>query len=149
MNLTIQGHQVPSLFGNGIVGSAMNGLIRIPAFLANCAAVMVIGELAIRLLSGFLTAVGFEPKEGTWVDKITKHVSGVVGEFRPYGNRETYNTKKLIVRLIAFAAFSIIATELARLIAGPTPPIYNKVLTFLGPLRLDGGSWLGNVRALF
>lgn len=153
MGISIHGHHIPSIFGDGLLGKAMNGLIRIPAFLANCAAVMVIGELAIRGLQFAVGSIGIcrgpEGDNRTWVDKITGPIGRAVNEFRPYADRERYSTGSLFIRLIAFTAISIFATELARILAGATPGIYNKVLTVLGPLRLDSGAWLTNVRALF
>lgn len=143
LNSNVINGAIPNVFGTGILGTAVTGLFRIPAFMANCTAVMMVGELAIRGLTNTISVLGFEPKEDFWVSKFAENLnnSGV----RPYKN-DSFNS--LAVKAVAFAALGIIGSEFARVAGGQAPGVYNVVLAFLGPIRISNASYLDGIRPL-
>ncbi len=128
---------IPSIFGNGILGTTVTGLIRVPAFMANCTAILMVGELAIRGLSQTLTVLGFQQKDDSFISKAAETItqSGI----RPY---KTWDAGHLVVSTVAFAALGIVGSEFVRVSSGTAPSIYNNILTFLGPLRIDNTPYL-------
>lgn len=132
---------IPALFGNGLLGHSMTGLIRIPAFMANCTAVMMTGELAIRGLSSTLSAIGFNPSNESWLQKAANHFENI----RPYKDAPA---KELAVKMVALAALGVIGSEFVRIAGGPAPAIYNNILSVLGPIRIDTGAYLDNITPL-
>lgn len=132
---------IPKVFGNGLLGNAVTGLIRIPAFMSNCIAVMMVGELAIRGLTNVIQLVGLSPDKDSWVQSTATNITkyGV----RPYKDMEL---GELLVRTVAFAALGIVASEITRVLGGTAPGVYNSVLSFLGPIRIDTRPYLTCVR---
>jgi len=123
---------IPALFGNGLLGTAVTGLVRIPAFMANCTAILMVGELAIRGLTSTISAFGFKPDDDSWISTASKKING--SGVRPYN---TYTNQQLVTAAIGFAALGIIGSEFVRVTGGQTPQIYNNILAFLGPIRID------------
>lgn len=129
-----------AIFGSGALGTVANGLIRIPALMANFTAGMMIGECAFRALSN-IWQVFFTVRDGSWLDEAGKglHKYGI----RPFKDEQEYSNTTLAVTTVAMVAFSIASTELALAVAGPAPlSIYNWVLAWIGPMRLTNDSWL-------
>lgn len=141
--MTSISNTIPTVFGDGILGTAVTGLVRIPAIMSNCVAVMMVGELAIRGLSETLSYVGFQPKDESWLTKTAKSIneSGV----RPF---KDMSARELAIKAVAFAALGIIGSEFVRVTGGRAPGVYNSVLSFLGPLRLDSNPYLDNIAPL-
>jgi len=142
---------IPSLFGQGLLGNAVTGLVRIPGFLASIAAVQIAAELAIRALSGTLSAVGFNFRDDSWVNRLSAKI--IESGIRPYTLQEDdynddvyYNTApELVVKMVALAALGIAVNELVRILGGNAPSIYNHGLSFIGPIRIFSGSYLEGV----
>ena len=134
---------IPTLFGNGMIGTAVTGLVRVPAFLANCTAIMMVGELVIRGLSSVLSIAGFQQQEDSWIAKA----AGYIGEsgVRPYKN---LGAADLAVKAAAFSALGVVGSEFARIASGDAPCVYNVVLSFLGPIRISTGPYLDSVMPL-
>lgn len=143
MDISFLNGAIPKVFGNGMLGGAVTGLVRIPAFMSNCIAVMMVGELAIRGLSGFLHTIGLNPSEDSWIQKTARDINSY--GVRPY---EKMPLKDLVVRTLAFAVLGIVGSEVIRVLGGTAPGIYNNVLTFMGPLRIDTRPYLVCVREM-
>jgi hypothetical protein len=147
--------------GNITFGSAMssiitqgsNGTFRISALLASVAATQMAGELSLRLINGVFHSVGLKPEQNGVVVKMSQYIAQI--GLRPYGNEKTvtdadgtkntvreYSTRDLAIRLIALSVLAIVAFEAATVLCGSTPSIYNNILTFMGPLRVDPRSFL-------
>lgn len=141
LNVTAIRNAIPTLFGDSIVGKAMTGLVRIPAFLSNLTAVAMVAELTIRTLRSTLSQIGIGNDDTTWISRTAEKISE--SGIRPY--RAT-PTKELVIKAIAFAALGVAATEFVNIIGGQAPAIYNNVLTFLGPIRIDNASYFTNIR---
>jgi hypothetical protein len=166
--MNIFNNAIPSIFGNGLVGNAVTGLVRIPAFISNAVAVMMVAELAIRALSSALHAVGLNPSNDSWIHQAADTISeGGVRPYRPYkkildahgnpvldqNNQPRYEKTHwtlgtLITRTVAYAALGIIGSEAVRILGGTAPGVYNNVLTLLGPIRIDTRPYLDCVRVL-
>ncbi|MBA2368276.1 MAG: hypothetical protein H0V82_04545 [Candidatus Protochlamydia sp.] len=129
------------LIANGILGHAVTGLVRIPSFMATCMSAMMVGEFAIRGLRNFFEVFGLRPSENSFIQGAATHVTNY--GVRPY---QDIPAGKLAGRLVAFAAIGIVGSELARLLGGAPPAIYNNVLAFMGPVRIDPRSYLTGVQ---
>jgi len=134
-----------AIFGPGYFGVGMTGLIRIPALMASATAVAILGEVAFRGLRLAYNGIGqlffgaqVDKKDPTWAEKLTAGLPNI----RPFAE---YSARDLAVSLVALTVFSILATELVRLLAGDPHPIYNNVLAFFGPIRIASGSYLDGV----
>jgi hypothetical protein len=138
---SVQGTSI--LFGDGLLGRAFTGLVRIPGFLANCTAVMMVGELSIRGLSAIVASVGFEPRNDSWISTFATQIDR--WELRPFKN---VDVKALAIDIVVLSFLGIIGTEGANLLGGAAPTIYNNVLTFLGPIRISHTSYITNVTQL-
>lgn len=138
--MTYVSNSIPRVFGDGLLGTAVTGLIRIPAIMSNCVAVLMVGELAIRGLSETISFFGFQPKDDSWLTKTAKNIneSGV----RPFKDMPA---KELTIKAIAFAALGVVGSEFVRVTGGRAPGVYNNVLSFLGPLRLNSNPYLDNI----
>ena len=143
MNVNLPtGTVIPSIFGDGIFGRGVTGLLRIPAFMSNAITIMMVGELAMKGLSSGFESIGFKPAEDSWVQKGAKAITqyGV----RPY---KDLPLQVLLVRIVAFWALGVLGSEFVRILGGTAPGIYNDVLRLLGPLRIDSQPYLVGVRA--
>lgn len=49
--------------------------------------------------------------------------------------------REYVISLLALAIIAVVANEAALILCGPAPSIYNNVLTFMGPLRVDPRSF--------
>ena len=134
-----------AVFGPGYFGAGMTGLIRIPALMASATAVAILGEVAFRGLRLAYNGIGklffnaeLKKTEPTWAEKLTEGLPNI----RPFAQ---YTPRELAVSLVALTIFSILATELVRLLAGNPHPIYNNVLAFFGPIRIADGSYLDGI----
>lgn len=128
---------IPSIFGNGLLGTAITGLVRIPSYMSNAVAILMVGELAIRMLSESLSFVGFKQQDDSWVSKASNTING--SGIRPY---KDYTSANLAVSALGFAALGIVGSEFVRVAGGNAPRIYNNVLAFLGPIRIDHTPYL-------
>ncbi len=135
------GTAMNTLFGSGVLGHAMTGLIRIPAFLAAVEAASRVGELGIRLLTATLGVIGFEGKSENWVTKTANQLIHV--DIRSHKAKDTL---KLIKEIAVLTLLAIVATELVHFLGGQPPQIYNNVLAFLGPVRVFNGSYFQGVQ---
>ncbi len=126
---------IPYCFGNGLLGTACTGLVRIPAFMANIVAVSMVAELSFRLLGeikGYLVGQGqLDGYMNCLADKLKSF------GFRPYENRQDWTNQQLVIGAIAMGALAIFGTEFVNLVGGRTPDIYNIFLPFFGPMRID------------
>lgn len=133
---------VPNL--TSVVSFTMNGLVRVPALLTNCAAISVAGELAIRALSGTAYYVGIEFRKGGPLEWVATKFSET--HIRSYQNKKDFPWTNLLQKFAIFSALSIVSNEFARVVCGDLPPIYNRVLEYLGPFLIrPKGSYLHHV----
>jgi len=135
------GTAMNTLFGNGLLGNAMTGLIRIPAFLAAVEAATRVGELGIRALTHTLGFIGFQPTKDNWVVKLADEWVKV--DIRSHKNKDTM---KIVQEIFILTILAVAATELVYFLGGPPPAIYNNILAFLGPVRVFDGSYLQGVQ---
>lgn len=140
MNGLASGVAINYVFGEGVFGRGVTGLLRIPAFMSNAITIMMVGEIAMRGLSSAFKSVGFQPTEDSWVQKGAKTIThyGV----RPY---QDLPLTSLLYRVVCFWALGIAGSEFVRILGGRAPGIYNDVLSLLGPLRIDSNSYLDGV----
>lgn len=125
--------------------TTVNGLVRVPTLMVNITTVTHGAELTLRALSGVWCGLFGKPQEGTWTGDLASGLRSC--GIRPYGqldNRGEYKlkTSDLIIRTVVLAVIGALAFEFARFLCGEAPPIYNKVLTLLGPIRLDNTPYL-------
>jgi hypothetical protein len=133
---------IPRLFGEGLFGSLVTATLRIPPYMSALIAIQMVGELTMRGLGSTFGSIGFKPAEDSWVQKTAQAI--IHYGVRPY---KDVPTKDLPIRIVAFAALAVLGSELVRMLGGRAPGIYNIVLSLLGPLRIDTGSYLDGVRA--
>lgn len=151
--------------GGGLIPTAMTGIVRIPAICANFTAALMVAELALRALVELVRICGFKPDSEGYIAKTAKQFNewGI----RPFPPKETKveknegNEKKteegyisadtisLAKKAVILALLSNFSTEFVRIIGGNIPPIYNKVLSFLGPVRLSDRSLIDSIAAFF
>jgi hypothetical protein len=125
--------------------AALGGCLRIPALLVSANAVAMTGELALRGLQTLLALAGIKVDDkDSLVNKAVAKLPANVN-FRPYKNETQWTNKKLLISAVACAAIGIVGTEFANFFFGSAPDIYNRVLTYLGPVRIDNVSWFKNV----
>lgn len=132
--------------GQGQAGAyfsaALGGCLRIPALVISANAVAMAGELVVRGLQYALALTGIKvDSKDSLVNKAVAYLPTGVN-FRPYRHMEI---DKLAISTLTCAAVGIAGTELANFFFGNTPSIYNRVLTYLGPIRLDSSSYFRNV----
>jgi hypothetical protein len=132
--------------GQGQVGAyfsaALGGCLRIPALVISANAVAMAGELVVRGLQYTLALTGIQvDSKNSLVNKAVAYLPTDVN-FRPYRHMDI---NKLFISAVVCTGFGIAGTELANFFFGNTPSIYNRVLTYLGPIRLDSGSYFRNV----
>lgn len=153
---------IKAVFGDGYLGQAFSGIGRVQALVLGAYAVTIVGELTLRGLTNAVEAVGFQPKPDNWlvkgwnaVSKKTGDVTG--GRIHAYSPKvaaqglspeiaEKNSTKILIIRAVACTVLSIVAFDIMTLLGGRTPPVYNRVLTFIGPFRINDEFYYTNVR---
>lgn len=131
---------IPGIFGDGLFGKGVTGLLRIPAFMSNAITIMMVGELAMKGLSSSFESIGFKPAEDSWVQKGAKAITeyGV----RPY---KDLPLNVLLARIVAFWALGVLGSEFVRILGGTAPGIYNDTLRLLGPLRINSKPYLEGV----
>lgn len=134
---------IPTVFGNGIVGSLMTATLRIPTFMANITAIAIIAELSLRGVTNTLGAIGFSPSSDSWIVKIGNQIDKI----RPYKDVSEFPVKDLAVRALGCAVLSVIGTEFVRLVGGTAPGIYNHVLKYVGSIQVNPTWSIFNVLA--
>jgi len=132
------------IFGEGILGKSLTGLVRIPAFMASALGAVALGELCLRGIVNTLNQCGLKASDKSWL----QHSAACIEEkgARPYKNTET---KQLLIQAVAFCAIGIVGGEFARILGGQTPSIYNTVLSFIGPLRISSDSYVTTCQNAF
>lgn len=121
----------------------------------NCFAVLAAIEICQRVAfkifeldplgigAGILRRLDSDGNKKNWFeDKILEifHV-----DIRPFArlskdkNNKDYaiNNKRLALYFVTLCAASLVLTEFSNLISGEAPGIYNRVLPFMGPIRMD------------
>lgn len=118
------------------IQSGINALLvttlRLHCLIASCNVVMCSAELVTRAVSSTLGQFGFTGQSQV-IKSITKHIP----EIRPYKNNRLFSNKLLLKRAIGHAALGIIANAAVAYMFGEAPSIYNRVLTYLGPVRIS------------
>lgn len=146
-----------TIFGNGtVLNTAMTGLIRVPALLAQATAATMAAELTMRALSATIGTFFKNPTQNEYLEKVFKQFNITL---RPFKNEEAkpeinsnvqikepkWTTKKLALTAVVLTIIGIVANEFVRRLAGPPAPVYNKVLSFMGCIRLSQESYLTDV----
>jgi hypothetical protein len=106
------------------------GLFRGPAVLASLMGACYIGELAMRGLQAAGSRIGINPPSAD---------SGSVGEkmvkaMRPY---KDLPLQEVAINGLALSVIGTVGFHLAAWAFGPAPAVYNNVLSYLGPIRID------------
>ena len=155
-NPYLNGYLVPKVFGNGILGNAINGALRIPALCMSCMSALLAAEITLRGLEFALERIGIgKTKKVTW---ITTYFHKTLGfDYRLFRatkldrNGELtqtpspyYNTASLITSFALVTIFAIVATEAVRMLAGKPPRIY-KLAAFLGPIQVSSKSYIEGI----
>lgn len=123
--------------------AALGGCLRIPALIISANAVAMAGELVVRGLTTTLALAGIKvDNQDSVINKAVAILEKNNINFRPY---KDLPIKTLVVSTVACAAIGILGTEFANLIFGPTPGIYNHVMKYFTPFRIDSTSWAINV----
>ena len=117
-----------------IVRSGVNliqaGLFRGPALLGALMGVSYIGEIAMRVLETAGSQIGInlpQAQEGSWRKTIRDTI-------RPYKDQ---SWKHVLLKGVALSIIGSLGFQFAALAFGPAPAIYNNVLAWLGPIRVD------------
>lgn len=135
------GQAVP-VIGN-VLTKTVTGMIRIPALLANLAAISMVAEGALRVGRNVLGVVGIRAEKDNVLERIANKVDAF--GIRPY---KAYDNRKLIINAIAMTALSIVAIELVRILGGAPSSAYNVGLGLMGPFRLSENSYLKDAPAI-
>lgn len=130
ISLIMSSQLMKFVFGQGAVGHMITGMIRIPAMMSSLVAIMIAGELAIRLLRLLLSCVGYEVRRGTWIERLANFATVSV---RPYGDDFLHPTSRLLQQGLLLMLFSILSVEAVAVLGGPAPAIYNWVLSAISP----------------
>ena len=105
------------------------GALRLPCLIASCNSVMLTAELVTRAVATTLDFLGFKGESD-----LAKYISKNAPDLRPYKN---LTNKTIAKRALGHAIFGIVSNAAVAYAFGPAPSIYNKVLTFLGPIRIS------------
>lgn len=136
------------------LGSLVGNLIRLPAYAAGAVTALTAGEIAFRGLreiwkvidTGILGHTHKDPDKSIprrdWADLTAWEKAHRT--IRPFGEMEF---PELLQTFAVAMAVSIVVTTAVTFVFGDVPPIYNYALSFLGPIRLESGHWIG-VQAL-
>lgn len=132
------------------VGLALTGTARISALMFSLGAATAVGELSLRgckravqvLSGGYLFAGAPTPpkseEDKNYWDKLQDFVKPYIADItlRPFGDKET---AAVVKSAIILTALGITLTDAVNFFEGTPPPIYNKVLSWIGPIRLYEG----------
>lgn len=136
----------------GDIGAAgfkhvINASIRIPAALANIAALSFLGEGCFRGVNLAKSVLFQVPYSDIFTSSNSASmVSRAITLIRPYGAIAAEGGSYLLShRDLAVAAgvtvgASMVLTEIASRVAGEPPAIYNKVMSLIGPFRISSDS---------
>lgn len=145
------GHLTVGSVTTSVITHTANGLIRVPAMMVSVTAAAMIGEIALRVLGGIWSGLFGAPSNAGWLQKISNfvHESGA----RPFGDLMLngdfkISTRQLVIKTIAFSALAALSFELASVLCGTPPAIYNHVLTFIGPVRFSNIPYLEGVKSI-
>lgn len=130
------------------VGLALTGTARMGALGFSIAATQAIGELSLRgckkaveVLSGGYLGVDTpekpEEEKNYWdrlQDKIAPYTENII--IRPFREKELFG---VVTAAVVLTGAGIALTEAVNVFEGSPPPIYNKVLAWMGPIRLHEG----------
>lgn len=151
---------------------------RLPSLLISSAGVIGTGELAVRFVSIILSStVGWttaewgseaaerrrvaedklrraapgssdaNPPQQNKLEKVTSWIYAKTHiNIRPFKDKDTL---PLLKGTIAAVGLGILLNEALRILAGPAPQIYNDILSFIGPVRIDSKPYLENVQNVF
>jgi hypothetical protein len=100
--------------------------------------------LAIRALSGTAYYVGIEFRKGGPLDWVSTKFSET--HIRSYQDKTRFPWTNLLQKFAIFSAISIVSNEFARVVCGDLPPIYNRILEWLGSFLIKPkGSYFHHV----
>lgn len=108
------------------------GALRIPCFIAQCNGVLLVGELAYRVTTTVLKQLGFSGENA-----VATKVASAIEYVRPYKDEKTYSYKTLATRAAACALIGTLGAEAVSLGFGEAPGIYNRILAYLGNIRVS------------
>jgi hypothetical protein len=116
----------------GAINTLQVGALRIPCLMAQCNGVLLVGELAYRVTTTALKQLGFSG-DNTVATKIANAIEYV----RPYKNTNEYSYQTLATRAAACALIGTLGAEAVSMGFGSAPSIYNRVLSYLGNIRVS------------
>lgn len=129
----------------------INASIRIPAGLANIAALSFLGEGCFRGVNLAKAMLFQAPYSDIFTSSnSTSLLSQGVHLIRPYGSivaeggSYLLSHRDLAVAAAVTVSASIVLTEIASRVAGDPPALYNKVMSLIGPFRLTNESILNS-----
>lgn len=116
-----------------IAQTALNSLqtaaLRVPCLIAAATGATLVGEVACRTVQGALSQIGF-----TGESSFAKRVSHYIPDVRPYRH---IALKELVKKALIVNALGILDVAAVKALCGPAPTIYNDVLQWFGPIRID------------
>ncbi|MFS8563418.1 MAG: hypothetical protein LVR00_03450 [Rhabdochlamydiaceae bacterium] len=126
------------------------GALRMPTFFAQMTAALAVGEIAVRSIKSGLDFVGV-PTGGKLATRLSEWTSMTytqknddgeevkvkVNFLRPY---EKVSAQQLATVALVAGLFGNVGATAIDFAFGPAPAIYNRVLSFLGNIRVESGS---------
>lgn len=123
-----------SPIANGITALGV-GMIRLPMLFASMNGTLIMGELAFRVAKAALECIGFTGNSGIFLWIRTETPVFIVQSLRPYKER---TTQDLLILGAASCVIGILGNAFVTFLFGKPTPLYNTVLTYLGPFRVVG-----------
>ncbi len=125
------------------LGTAVNGLVRMPVIFAGMQATLIAGEVAMRVIGTGLSFVGFSGNNrvaATISQKLPEVSFNVMRPFKDLTERQ------LGVSLVACTVIGTLGWEICNQLIDKAPDTYNKVNKWFSPLVLDS-NWRNPVVA--
>lgn len=115
------------------IHSGLNVVLRMPVLYASMHGALLAGEIVTRIMLVALNCLDFSGDGGLakWVSDRTS--DWLLDMIRPY--RRVTN-EGLVIGVVVCCVIGTLGSELISNRFGNPPPIYNQVLSFLGPIRV-------------
>lgn len=121
----------------------INAGLRIPSGLANLAALSCLGEGCFRGVNVAKMVLFQAPYADIFTSSdAASLVSRAITMIRPYGaisatGSYVWSNQDILIATLIMGTTSIVLNDLARVACGKPPAIYNKVMSYIGPLRIS------------
>ncbi len=120
-------------FAQQTLNTLQVGALRMPMLFASLNGALLVGEGALRVTTSVLKLFfSGDSDAAKWISK--RIPTTAVNVMRPH---KELSNQALAISALACCTIGILGTQLMAWGFGPAPSIYNDVLTFLGPIRID------------